>query len=79
MKIPTYSLSGVKLRAARESLAAVAGRPITQKEIAEAAGMAQPNYARLESTDSNPGINMVMRIAVALRASVESLIVSDLS
>ena len=47
---------------------------ITQQELAERAGMAQPALARLEKAESTPRTSTLKRLASAMNISVEQLI-----
>lgn len=50
---------------------------MTQQEVADAAGIAQQAYARLESGErNNPTINTLEAIAQALRCRVDDLLSS---
>ena len=44
---------------------------ITQQELAERAGLAQPNVTRFESCKYNPTLDFIVRIANALDLDVE--------
>ncbi len=58
-----------KIRAERER------QQLTQAEAAERAGMAQPNWARLESGErSDPQLSTAERIATALRCPLAKLV-----
>jgi transcriptional regulator with XRE-family HTH domain len=71
---PVYRLDPAKLKARRAALSLAAGREISQREIAEKAGMQQPNYARCEAkSKSNPSFSNAMRIAKALGCLIEDL------
>ncbi len=47
---------------------------LTQKALAERAGMKQPALARLESSDLTPRTSTLKKLATALEISVEQLI-----
>ena len=49
---------------------------ISQQSLAQTAGVARPNIANLESGSANPTINLLTKVAEALRVSVEELISS---
>ena len=46
---------------------------ITQKELAQRAGMTQPALARLEKADSKPRISTLKKIAAAMDITLEQL------
>jgi transcriptional regulator with XRE-family HTH domain len=46
----------------------------TMAQVAERAGLAVPNYARLEAGTTNPTLDTSMRVARALGCLVEDLI-----
>jgi DNA-binding XRE family transcriptional regulator len=48
-------------------------RGLTQKQLAEAAGMKQPRIAEIERGDANPRLETLIRIALALRVEVADL------
>lgn len=57
------------LRSRREKLG------LTQQQVADAAGIAQPTYARLESGGrENPRIDTVEKLAKALRTTAGKLL-----
>lgn len=47
---------------------------ITQQELAERAGLAQPNVTRFESCKYNPTLDFIVRIANALDLDVEIIL-----
>ena len=48
-------------------------RGLTQKQLAEAAGISQPRIAEIERSDANPTLLTITRIANALGVRVERL------
>jgi transcriptional regulator with XRE-family HTH domain len=49
-------------------------RAITQQQMAKVAGIPRPTWANLESGAANPTLSILVRVASALRVSVEELI-----
>lgn len=50
------------------------GRGLTQQQMAGHAGIPRPTWANLESGSANPTLGVLVRVAAALRVSVEELI-----
>jgi transcriptional regulator with XRE-family HTH domain len=65
-----------KIILARNVLRYRADRRLTQKELAEKAGMKQPRIADLESMKGNPGLDTLEKIATALEVSLSDLLSS---
>jgi len=47
---------------------------LTQKELAQKAGMTQPSLARLENSDSTPRSSTLKQLAAAMEITMEQLI-----
>lgn len=56
------------LRQLRES------RGLTQEQLAKLAGVPRPTWATLESGSANPTLSVLIKVAAALRVSIEELI-----
>lgn len=79
-KDPEYKVAESRLETkivlARNVLRYRADRRLTQKELAEKAGMKQPRIADLESMRGNPSLDTLEKIAAALEVSPSDLISS---
>ena len=49
-------------------------RGLTQARVAQSAGLPRPTYANLESGGSNPTLSVLVRVAAALRVTLEELL-----
>ncbi len=56
---------------ARQVLRLRLTRGLSQAELAERAGTAQPNISRLERATINPSLSFLQRVATALDAEIE--------
>jgi DNA-binding XRE family transcriptional regulator len=70
-----YLVSAAKVVARREAVGTARGRALTQEEAATLAGLHRPNYARMEQGDTNPTVDVAVRVARALGCLVEDLII----
>ena len=63
-----------KMLVARNVLRYRADRRLTQKQLAEKAGMKQPRIADIESMRGNPSLDTLEKIAVALEVNASDLL-----